>query len=293
MIKRSGRWSALIPVVISLILSASCVSHLKEAKYFYTRAQTLDREMKTEQALAAFKRAHSEAFEAVRKNPSSQAYLIKGLAEIGLESWSEAEDSFRAAFVLGFEKGEEWAEALALWGAASTLEELGLEDSAFRIYKTLTGETKLRQVTVLAAEKYTALSLERARQMDTEERTKALKRLLSDLERMSNRDLGCGYFHYALSQICGFLEDYRRGFEEAVLARELGLEGQKLSRDNDLQIIFCADKLSLTLEGVEKEQFDGLLQKWTAKWGWPDRETPDWKLPRRSVSKSEKQKEKK
>ena len=293
MTKRSGFRPVLIPTVICLILSASCVSHLREAKHFYTHAQALDRDMKTEAALAAFKRAHSEALKAAMNNPSSQAYMIKGLSEIGLESWADAEDSFRAAFVLGFEKGEEWAEALALWGAASTLEELGLKDSAFRIYKTLTGETKLRQVTVLAAEKYAELSLERAQQMDPDERTKALKHLLSDLERMSNRDLGCGYFHYALSQVCGHLEDYRRGFEEAVLAKELGVEGQKLSRDNDLQIIFCSDKLSLTLEGLERERFDSLFQEWIAKWGWPDRATPDWKISLETERKKEKPKEKK
>ena len=290
MIKRSVHWVVL---VLSLMAVISCVSHLREAKHFYARAQAFDREMKAEQALAAFKRARLEALEAARNNPSSQAYMIKGLAEIGLDSWSEAEDSFRAAFVLGFEKGEEWAEALALWGAASTLEELGLKDSAFRIYKALSGETKLRQVTVLAVQKYTTLSLERALQMDPEERGKGLQRLLSDLERISGRDLGCGYFHYALSQVCGFLEDYRRGFEEAVLARELGIDGLKLYRDNDLQIIFCAGKLSESLTGEGKKQFDDLFLRWTAKWGWPDRATPDWKIDLPSAGKSEKPKEKK
>lgn len=289
MIKRSG---FLVVLALTLIAGTSCVSHLKEAKHFYARAQTFDREMKTEQALAAFKRARHEAREAAKNNPSSQAYLIKGLAEVGLESWTEAEDSFRASFALGFEKGEEWAEALALWGAACTLEELGLKDSAFRIYKALSGETKMRQVTMLAVQKYTEFSLEAALQMDEEEKGDSLQRLRSDLDRISGRDLGCGYFHYALSQVCGHLKDYRRAFEEAVLARELGIDGLKLYRDNDLQIIYCAGKLSQILKGEEKEQFDGLFRKWTAKWGWPDPSTPDWKMNQTSTGKSEKSKEK-
>jgi hypothetical protein len=252
----------------------------------------LGQEMETEQALAAYKRARSEALEAARNNPSSQAYMIKGLSEMSMEFWSEAEDSFRAAFVLGFEKGEEWAESLALWGAASSLEELGLRDSAFRIYKVLTSETKLRQVTVLAVRKYTELSLERVGSLGPEEGKKSLLTLLSDLDRISARDMGCGYFHYALSQVCGFLEDYRRGFEEAVLARELRIEGRDLSRDNDLQIIFCADKLRDTLKVQEKEEFDNLFSKWIIKWGWPDRDTPDWKYFQETDRKKEKPKEK-
>jgi tetratricopeptide (TPR) repeat protein len=291
MIKGLGRRPALIPTVFLLILSVSCLSHLREAKHFYTRAQVLEREMRTEEAAAALKRARGEALEAAKNNPSSQAYLIKGLAETGLENWAEAETSFRAAFVLGFEKGEEWAEALALWGAAGALEELGLEDTAFRIYRILSRETKLRPVTLLAVQRYTELSLERAARLEGQDKAKGLRGLLSELERISGGDPACGYYHYAISQVCGHLEDVRRGFEEAVLAKELGVGGRRLSRDNDLQIIFCAGKLSETLRGEERDRFRELFLKWTVKWGWPDESTPDWKYAPDKGRLSEKRKE--
>ena len=85
----------------------SCTSHLEDAKFYYVQAQESSRAFKMEAAIGSFKKTLQEAEKAVAKNPSSQAYMLKGLAELHLNLWEDAEKSFLAAFSFGFDKGQE------------------------------------------------------------------------------------------------------------------------------------------------------------------------------------------
>ena len=121
-----------IIIFFLIIFISACVSHLKEAKSFYVQGQKLSRSYRQEKAVAAFKRALKEAELEAKKSPSAQAFMLKGMVELELELWEEAEESFLEAFSYGFEKGEVWAEEISLLGLAQSFQELGLEDSAFK-----------------------------------------------------------------------------------------------------------------------------------------------------------------
>ena len=75
----------------------------------------------TDPAVAAYKKTLLEAEKAVRREPSAQAFTLKGMAEANLARWKDAEKSFRHAFSLGFEDGETWAGDVALLGLATGL----------------------------------------------------------------------------------------------------------------------------------------------------------------------------
>ena len=108
---RDFRTSGLIVLFfISLFSSPACVSHLKKAKFHYAHGQEHSRRYHTEKSISSYKRALQEAEIVVSKHPSSQGYMLKGMAELNLEFWKEAEESFRNAHSYGFEKGEEWAQ---------------------------------------------------------------------------------------------------------------------------------------------------------------------------------------
>ena len=269
--------SFLILFLFCLFSLPACVSHLKEAKFYYAQGQKFSRLYQAEKAIASFKRALREAELEAERHPSAQAYMLKGMAELNLEMWKEAEESFSNAFSYGFEKGEEWARELSLVGLASSFEELGLEDSALKIYARILDKSRLKPVTVFAAQKYSDMMLKRALQKEGKERKNLLAKALKAAEKLTNKDLSCGFYHYLLSQISSHLSDYKESFEEAVMARELGLMREEIFRDNDLQIIFCYQKLKEKLSFEEWEEFRTRYMEWVKRWKWRGPETPGWK----------------
>ncbi len=272
-----AKTAAFLYILICSFFLSSCVSHLKEAKFYYTQGEKLSRVYKEEKSLASFKRALIEAKLEVAKHPSSQAYMLKGMAELNLELREEAEESFLQAFSYGFEKGEDWAKQLSLYGLGVSLQETGLEDSCLKIYVYLLNKSNFKQVCLLAAQRYSDIMLKKALPKKGKEREKILADLLKTAEKLTNKDLSCGFYHYIQSQVYSHIEDYRKSFEEAVMAKELGLPTEKTLRDNDNQIIFCHRKLKEELSPKDWEYFNSLYLKWMEKWNWEGPETPSWK----------------
>jgi len=267
----------LVPAVAAVLCFQGCVSHLENAKAYYTGAQAKARRYDTEAAVALYKRALEEAEKEAALHPSAQAFMLKGMAAMSLELWKEAEESFLDAFSCGFDQGQEWAEWVSLLGLASTLEEMGLEAPCRKIWKHLMEKSRLRPVSEAAAQKYTDLALEETLGLPAGEREKALDRLVKEMERLVSRDFSGGFYHYLYAQVLGHAERYRESFEAAVMAKELGLPGEKISRDNDNQIVFCYRELEKSLSGRQWEAFRKTYLSWVLKWGWPGPETPAWK----------------
>lgn len=262
---------------LAVLLLAGCSPHLKQAKLYYSEGQLRTRAYETAQAAASYKRALLEAEKAVRSNPSAQAFMLKGLAEAGLEKWPDAEKSFLQAFTLGFAEGEEWARDVSLLGLASSLDELGLKDAVLRSLVDLVDHAKFKPARLEAARRYVDLSLAAASGLDEKEKTRALAAVAKTLEKLIDGDFACGFYHYLLSQTESHREDYRKSFEEAAIARELGLPSEKVLRDNDLQIIFIRGQMKERLSPDDGKAFDELYARWTRKWGWKDPLTPNWK----------------
>ena len=265
-------------LALALALCAACATHLRNAKTAYADAQELTRLYRTEQALAAYKLALAEASLEAQKNPSSQAFMLKGLAEANLGLWKEAETSFVKAAGLGFETGEAWASEVSLLGLAVSFEELGFPDPALRAYENLLGKSAFRPVMLAAAQRYADLTLARAFGLGEKEKARSLADLVKAVEKLEARDFACGAYHYFHSQAESHRGDYRRSYEEAVMARELGLPSEKILRDNDNQIVFCYDKLTGSLPAAERDAYAASHAAWARKWGWPDARTPAWKL---------------
>jgi tetratricopeptide (TPR) repeat protein len=271
------RASAALAVLAALFSLAACVSHLREAKAAYAEAQELARGYRTARAVAAYKRALSEAGLEVRRDPSAQAFMVKGLAEANLGLWPDAETSFVKAAGLGFEPGEAWASDVALLGLAVSFEELGLPDPALRAYENILAKSGFKPVLMTAAERYADLTLARALALDEKDKARALAGLVRAIEKLEAEDFACGLYHYLHSQAEGHRGDYRRSYDEAVAARELGLPSEKIFRDNDNQIVFCFDELGAILDDAGRETLAARHAAWTKKWGWKDARTPDWK----------------
>jgi hypothetical protein len=262
---------------LAVLLLAGCSSHLKQAKFHYSEGQLRARAYETAQAAASYKRALLEAEKVVRSNPSAQAFTLKGLAEAGLEKWPDAEKSFLQAFALGFAEGEEWARDVSLLGLGSSLDELGLKDAALRSLVDLVDHAKFKPARLEAARRYADLSLAAASGLDDKEKTSALAAVAKTIEKLIDGDFACGFYHYLLSQTESHREDYRKSFEEAAIARELGLPTEKVLRDNDLQIVFDSMKMKERFSPDEWKAFEELIGRWTRKWGWRDPLTPNWK----------------
>lgn len=260
-----------------LIYLSSCVSHLNDAKLYYIQAQEFSSSYNTEEAIASYKKSLEEIEKEVERRPSSQAFMLKGLVELNLSQWEEAEQSFLMAFSHGFDKGQEWAEWSSLFGLASSLHEMGLESSAFQIYEHLVSKSKLRPLTILSAQKYTDIALKDALGEEGKERGKRLAGLFRTLQSLSRKDLSCGYFHYLLSQVLSHTGEYRKCFDEAVMAKELGLPSEEIVRDNDLQIVFCYERLKEKLPSTEWEAFQTVYMGWVKRWNWSGPQTPAWK----------------
>lgn len=153
--------SFFILASMGLVL-VSCTSHLKDAKFFYVQAQELSRSYQTESRIGSYKKSLEKAEKEVAKNPSSQAFMLKGLAEVHLNMREDAEQSFLAAFSFGFDKGQEWAEWVSLAGLARAMQEVGLSRSAFQIYAHLVEKSRLKPVSIFAAQRYTDMALQKA-----------------------------------------------------------------------------------------------------------------------------------
>jgi tetratricopeptide (TPR) repeat protein len=278
--KASVAFFLLLMCVSCFSLFSSCVSHLKEAKVHYTQGQKYSRLYQTQDALGSFKRALEEAERVVSKRPSSQAYMLKGMTELKLKLWQDAEESFRLAHSHGFEKGEEWAQQVSLLGLALSLEELWVEDSSLRIYIFLIEKSKFSPVTVLAAQRYTDVMLKRALLLEGKEREKLLASVLKAVQKLSDGDLSCGFYHYLRSQILSHFSDYGESFESALMAKELGLPTEEILRDNDLQIVYCYQKLKEELSPEEWEDFRVKYMEWVKKWNWKGPEAPSWQKER-------------
>ncbi len=277
-----GPGRALIRILPALaclasLLLAACATHLERAKVHYSRGQELARSYRTTEAAASYKRALVEAGKAAGSGSSAQAFMIKGLAETGLEKWPDAEASFLRASALGFPDGQEWAADVSRLGLAISLAELGFEDAALRSLAGLLDRSTFKPVVPEAARRWLDLNLARAANLDDRERAKGLAAIVRTLEKLVDGDFACGFHHYLLSQALGHAGDYRRSFEEAAVARDLGLPSEKALRDNDLQAVFCYDALEKALTPAEWREFAALYARWTDKWGWKDARTPGWK----------------
>jgi tetratricopeptide (TPR) repeat protein len=272
----SGR-VRILALVLAASLSWGCLSHLASAKRSYAEGRDHAAALRTDLAIASWKRSLKEADRACRRRPSAQAFTVRGLAEINLGRWREAEASFLKAYSLGFDKGEAWAADAALAGLAASFEELGLEASALRIHAHLLDRSDFRPALMFAAERRTNIVLAGMDGLDAKERERALSGLTKTLDRLIDRDFACGLYHYLHAQVDGHLGDLRRAYEEAVMARELGLPSEPIQRDNDNQLVFCYDRLAETLPAGERGTFAAAHEAWSRKWGWRDARTPAWK----------------
>ena len=269
--------SAFVALGLAAALSAACLTNFHRAKRDYAAGQEHAAAMRTEQAVASWKRAADDAGRASLRRPSAQSYTVKGLAEANLGRWREAEASFLKAFSLGFAKGESWAADAALAGLAASFAEFGLEAPALRMYAQLLDRSDFRPALMFAAEKRTNLVLAGAVGLEPRDRDRALSGLNKALDRLIDRDFACGLYHYLHAQVDGHLGDLRRSYEEAVMARELGLPAEKILRDNDNQLVYCYLRLRESLPAAEAEAFAAAHARWAGQWGWRDARTPAWK----------------
>ncbi|RPJ01748.1 MAG: hypothetical protein EHM31_04970 [Candidatus Aminicenantes bacterium] len=266
-----------LALVFVVLFSAACLTHLARAKRYYAAGQDEARAFRTGLAVASWKKALDEAGRECRRRPSAQSFTVKGLAEANLGLWREAEGSFLRAFNLGFDAGEDWASDSALAGLAASFEALDLEAPALRIYAQLVDKSEFKPALMLAAERRTNLVLARAAALDAGERGRTLAALIKTLDRLIDRDFACGLFHYLHAQVDGHLGDLRRAYEEAVMARELGLPSEKIGRDNDNGLVYCYIRLKDSLPPAEQDALTAAQSRWAAKWGWRDDRTPPWK----------------
>jgi hypothetical protein len=159
---------------------------------------------------------------------------------------------------------------------ASTLQEMGLHESASEIFESLLDKSRIKPVTLLAAQNHVEIELKRALDKDTLSREKHLKALIKTTDKLITKDLGCGYYHYLQSQVLSHLQEFIKSFERAVMARELGLPTEQIFRDNDNQIVYCYRELKNLLQEEEWASFEAIYLDWMKRWGWKGPETPTW-----------------
>lgn len=267
---------AAFALVLAAALSAACLADLHRAKRSYAEGQALARASQTARAAATWKRSLDEAGRACRRHPSAQSFTVKGLAEANLGRWREAEASFLQAFNLGFDSGEAWASDSAMAGLAASFEDMGLEAPALRVYALLADKSDFKPALMVASERRTNLILARMAEAGPAERARNLAALAKSLDRLIDRDFACGLYHYLHAQVDGHMGDLRRAYEEAVMARELGLPSVKIGRDNDNQLVYCYIRLLESLPPSERDTLAAAQARWAAKWGWRDDRTPAW-----------------
>ncbi|HRD02989.1 MAG TPA: hypothetical protein PLP57_10185 [Candidatus Saccharicenans sp.] len=262
----------------------NCVSSsLSRAKADYLEAEALQRSLRLEEATAVYKKTREEVSATISRKPTAEGYLLKGLTEVNLNLWAEAEDSFRMAASLGEEKARDWAEELRLYGLARSFEAQGWSETAGRLYEVLINKGKYEQVVRASTGQLVDLKLKtfvdqaEASAAAQKEKSKILVETLKIVERAVEREPACGYYHYLLAQVFAHQKDYSQSLEEAVMAKELGLPSEKISRDNDLQIVFSYEQLAKNLLPDELVSFRVRYNTWVKKWKWPNETTPDWK----------------
>ncbi|MGB9863836.1 MAG: hypothetical protein ACPLPQ_08535 [Candidatus Saccharicenans sp.] len=263
-------------LLVFLLSFSSCSLPLEKAQVHYLEGQKYETKFMTAEAAGCYMSALVAVEKEIEKRPSASAYLLKGLVETRLQSWEKAEESFRLASALGEEKAEDWAKEVGLYGLALSFENQGLTEGANRLYRSLMEKGKFEPVVQAATGRYLDSRLATLPgRSESEQKTMVLD-LLNQLEKMLRDSATQGYYHYLLSQVFSFDKRYRESFEEAVLARELGLPSEKLRRDNDQQIIFCYHMLK---QGSPEEAtgFFRVYRYWIKKWNWLDETTPDWK----------------
>jgi hypothetical protein len=271
------RLALVLALAFILASSSACLTHLSRAKRFYTEGQEQARAFQTERAVAHWKRALEESVRACHSRPSAQSFTVRGLVECDLGRFREAEASFLAAYSLGFGDGKTWASDSALAGLAASFEGQGLEAPALRIYAQILDDSSFRPALMLAAERRTNLVLARLSSAPADEKARTLASLVKSLDRLLERDFACGLYHYLHAQVDGHLADLRRSYEEAIMARELGLPSEKIGRDNDNQLVYCYVRLLETLAPADRDALAAAQARWAAKWGWRDDRTPAWK----------------
>lgn len=267
-----------IALVLWFIFSLlACSTSLSRIRYNLSQAQVRERSFQTAEAAALYKRSLAEAERTVRTKPSAQAFLLKGIIEVKLARWSEASRSFSLAASLGDDKAEVWAREVGLYGLALSLEEQGLVNPALRFYSVLSGRGKFSPVVQAALGRLVDNQLVLLDKVPEKEQEKILIKNIELVGKALESDPACGYYHYLLAQLLGHQKNYKQSFEEAVMARELGLPTLEIHRDNDNQIVFCYRQLKESLTGEAWSEFRQTYGLWIKKWSWPDEETPDWK----------------
>jgi tetratricopeptide (TPR) repeat protein len=274
---KSPARSCVLLIGLAVALSSACLTDLRKAKLEYAAGQEYARTSQTARAVAHWKRSLDEAARACRQHPSAQAFTVKGLAEANLGRWREAEASFLQAFSLGFGPGETWASDSALTGLAASFEDVGLAAAALRVYALVADRSDFRPAIMVAAERRTNLILAQIADVEAGERARALASLGKSLDRLIDRDFACGLYHYLRAQVDAHLGDLRRSYEEAVMARELGLPTEKIGRDNDNQLVYCYVRLVDSLPEADGDALRSAQARWAARWGWRDDRTPAWK----------------
>jgi tetratricopeptide (TPR) repeat protein len=273
---------ALIFFLAGFFISCASSSLLK-ARADYLQAQKLERSLRQEEATAFYKKTREEVSATINRKPTAEAYLLKGLAEVNLNLWEEAENSFRLAADLGEDKALAWAEELRLYGLARSFEAQGWTETSGRLYEILADKGKYLPVVRAAVGQLVDLKLKAFSEMEKnsspsqKERDKILADAIKIVEQAVESEPAYGYYHYLLAQVLAHQKDYGESLEEAVMAKELGLPSEKINRDNDLQIVFCYEQLGKILSGEELTVFQLRYNNWVKKWKWVNTTTPDWK----------------
>ena len=268
---------------LAVFLISCASSPLLKARTDYLQAQELERSLRQEEATAFYKKSREAALAIINKKPTAEAYLLKGLAEVNLNLWAEAENSFRLAAALGEDKALAWAEELRLYGLARSFEAQGWTETSSRLYDILADKGKYQPVVRAAVGQLVDLKLQARAETEAnspasqKEKSKTLSEALKIVERAVESEPACGYYHYLLAQVLAHQKDYRESLEESVMAKELGLPSEKINRDNDLQIVFCYEQLAKILSGEELTAFQISYNNWVKKWKWLNETTPAWK----------------
>ncbi len=279
---RGFYWRPVLIFFLAVFLISCATSPLLKARTDYLQAQKLERSLRQEEATAFYKKTREEVSATINRKPTAEAYLLKGLAEVNLNLWSEAENSFRLAAALGEDKALAWAEELRLYGLARSFEAQGWTETSSRLYDILAEKGKYQPVVRAAVGQLVDLKLQALAEMEgispasQKEKSKILAEALKIVERAVESEPACGYYHYLLAQVLAHQKDYRQSLEEAVMAKELGLSSEKINRDNDLQIVFCYEQLAKILSGDELAVFQIRYNNWVKKWKWQNETTPDW-----------------
>lgn len=100
---------------------------------------------------------------------------------------------------------------------------------------------------------------------------------LMTTDKLITKDLSCGFYHYLQSQVLTHLQEFKKSFERAVLAWELGLPTEQILRDNDNQIVYCYRELKKRLQPEQWRSFEAVYLEGVKRWEWKGPEMPTWR----------------